>query len=94
MAQLICMSQWRTFDSKAKSSLFHQTLNKLYSAVPENIHTSPLKDKINGNSKGEGVAKAKVFKEKNGGKLEIFPKGWGMQTKTTFLGGEGYFPWG
>ena len=35
----------------------------------------PPQRKVNGNSKGRGVAKAKFFKEKYGGKLE-FPEGY------------------
>ena len=48
-----------------------QTLKtKYHCAVPENIHTSPAEG-----SKGEGMAKARAFKEKYEAKLE-FPEGW------------------
>jgi len=41
--------------------------------------------RVIGNSEGEGVLKAKNFKEKYEPKLE-FPEGWGVQTKNP--------PWG
>lgn len=54
--------------------------------VPENIHAPSPHRRVSGNPNREGVAKAKVLKQKNGAKLE-FPEGWGVQTKKTFHGG-------
>ena len=49
----------------------------------------PPPRKINGNSKGEGVAKVNVFKEMHGAKLE-FPEGtWEVQIQKPSTEGEG-----
>jgi len=42
----------------------------------------PPPQKVVGNSEGEGVLKAKIFKGMYEPKLE-FPEGWGVQTKKT-----------
>ena len=51
------------------------------------LHVPPPQ-RINGNSRGWGVAKAEVFKEKYGAKLEILGR-WGMQIKNLSVGGGG-----
>lgn len=63
---------------------------KVHCAVAENIHPPSLPEKGNGNSRGSGVAKAKVLiKEKYGAKLE-WPEGWGVPAKILSIeGGEG-----
>ena len=42
----------------------------------------PPPQRVSGNSKGEGVAKEKVFKERYTYRAKLeFPEGWGLQTK-------------
>ena len=65
----------------AKTVSFVFSPGKMCSSRKYPYHSPP--QKVNGNSKGEGVAKAQVFKEKYGAKLE-FPEGW--------VGGEGVQP--
>jgi len=50
----------------------------------------PPPQRVIGNSEGEGVLKAKMFKGKYEPKLE-FPEGWGVQTKNPSMGEYGYF---
>jgi len=45
----------------------------------------PLPQRVIGNSEGEGVLRAKIFKGKYEPKLE-FPEGWGVQTKNPLWG--------
>ena len=45
----------------------------------------PTPRKVIGNSEGEGVSKAKIFKGKYEAKLEC-PEAWGVQRKKTFCG--------
>lgn len=48
--------------------LIHLSYDLNY-ADSENVHTYP--QRVNGNSKGEGVGKANIFKEKYGESMEI-----------------------
>ena len=47
----------------------------------------PTPRKVIGNSEGEGVSKAKIFKGKHEAKLKFTGGWWGGQTKKTFHGG-------
>ena len=67
-------------------SIADKSLPPFMSLVPENIHTPP--QRVIGNSEGEGVLKAKIFKGKFEPKLE-FPEGLGggFKAKKPSMGG-------
>jgi len=50
----------------------------------------PSPQRVIGNSKGQKLLKAKIFKEKYEPKLE-FPEGWGFNPKNPLWGEYGYF---
>ena len=68
---------------------FYPWYNNGIICISKKIHVSmSTPRKVNGDSKGEGVSKAKIFKGKYEAKLE-FPEGWGgrLKLKNPFMGG-------
>ena len=65
-----------------------------YCAVPENMHTHPMKghQKISRGKGGGGVLKLKIFEAKYEAKLE-FPGGEGGAKQKTFCGGSMDISW-